>query len=62
MFALTPDLPDPGDLKPLSDAIDALCDVFQEDRETIIDGLAEVVRRQAELEHLKETFRQAGYR
>lgn len=53
MFALMPDAPELGDLQPLSDAIDTLCEVLNGDRETIIAGLAEIVRKRAEFEDFR---------
>lgn len=53
MFALMPDAPDLGDLQPLSDAIDTLCKILKSDRESVIAGLAEIVRKRAEFEDLR---------
>ncbi|GJE02336.1 hypothetical protein [Methylobacterium isbiliense] len=53
MFAPAPDVPDMGDLQPLSDAIDELCEILHGDREAVIEGLAEIVRRRAEFEDLR---------
>lgn len=57
MFALPPNTPDIGDLQSLSDAIDALCEILEGDREDLIKGLAEIVRKRAEFEQ----FRQDAY-
>ncbi|GJE52683.1 hypothetical protein GOFOIKOB_5757 [Methylobacterium tardum] len=54
MFALPPDVPDTGDLQPLSDAIDALCEILEGDREDVIEGLAEVIRKRAEFERCRQ--------
>ncbi len=54
MFALPPDEFDPGDLRPLDEAIDELCEIVGGDRESVIQGLAEIVRRRAEFEALRE--------
>lgn len=56
MFALSPSAPDIGDLQPLSDAIDALCEVLEGDREAVIEGLAEIVRKRAEFEECKQSY------
>lgn len=53
MFALPPDEPDLGDLRPLGAAIDELCEILGGDREALIQGLAEIVRRRAEFESLR---------
>ena len=55
MFALPPDEPEIGDLRPLHEAIDDLCEVVGGDRESVIRGLAEIVRRRAEFEALRQT-------
>jgi hypothetical protein len=57
MFSLLPDVPDTGDLQPLSDAIDALCEILEGDREDIIEGLAEIIRKRAEFEKCKHDLR-----
>lgn len=54
MFALPPDDLELGDLRPLDEAIDELCEIVGSDRETVIQGLAEIVRRRAEFEALRE--------
>jgi hypothetical protein len=54
MFALPPDEPEIGDLRPLYDAIDDLCQVMGGDRESVILRLAEIVRRRAEFEALRQ--------
>lgn len=56
MFALHPAAPDVGDLQPLSDAIDALCDVLDGEREALIEGLAEIVRQRTAFERYKQAF------
>lgn len=56
MFALHPVAPDVGDLQPLSDAIDALCDVLDGEREALIEGLAEIVRQRTAFERCKQAF------
>ncbi|HJE22893.1 MAG TPA: hypothetical protein K8W01_04475 [Methylorubrum populi] len=54
MFALPPDEPDLGDLQPLVEAIDNLCEILDGDRETVIEGLAEILRRRTQFEALKQ--------
>jgi hypothetical protein len=54
MFAFPPDEPDLGDLRPLAEAIDDLCEILEGDREAVIEGLAEILRRRAEFEALKQ--------
>lgn len=54
MFALPPDETELGDLQPLNEAIDELCDILGGDREALIQGLAEIVRRRAEFEMLRQ--------
>ncbi len=54
MFALPLDEPEIGDLQPLHDAIDVLCEVVGGDRESVIRGLAEIVRRRAEFEAMRQ--------
>jgi hypothetical protein len=61
MFSLPPDMPDTGDLQPLSDAIDALCEILGGDREDIIEGLAEIVRKRAEFEQCRHAGNQDGW-
>lgn len=53
MFALPPASGEVGDLKPLSDAIDGLCEAFESDREEVIETLADIIRRRVEFERLK---------
>jgi hypothetical protein len=60
MFALLPDAPDIGDLQPLSEAIDALCEILEGDREIVIECLAEIVRRRTEFEHCKQRHDYGG--
>ena len=57
MFSLPPNVPDIGDLQPLSDAIDALCEILEGDREDVIEGLAEIIRKRAEFEQLRQDLR-----
>lgn len=54
MFALPPDDIDLGDMQPLDEAIDELCEIVGVDREAVIRGLAEIVRRRAEFEALRQ--------
>jgi hypothetical protein len=56
MFALLPDEPDLGDLQPLADAIESLCAILDGDRETVIEALAEILRRRIEFEALKRSI------
>ncbi|ACB26642.1 hypothetical protein [Methylobacterium radiotolerans] len=53
MFALPPSASEMGDLQPLADAIDALCEILDGDREILIEGLTEIVRRQVVFEELR---------
>jgi len=53
MFALPPDEPDLGDLPPLAEAVKGLCAIFDGDREAVIEGLAEILRRRIAFEALK---------
>ena len=53
MFALPPSASEMGDLQPLADAIDALCEILDGDREILIEGLTEIVRRQVMFEELR---------
>lgn len=55
MFALPPGEPDLADLQPLDEAIDQLCEIVGSDRETLIQGLAEIVRRRVEFELLRQS-------
>jgi hypothetical protein len=61
MFSLPPDVPGPGDLQPLSDAIDALCEILEGEREDVIEGLAEIVRKRAEFEQARHACNQDGW-
>ena len=53
MFSLPPDEPDLGDLQPLAEAIEGLCAILDGDREAVIEGLAEILRRRTAFEALK---------
>jgi hypothetical protein len=53
MFSLPPDEPDLGDLQPLAEAIEGLCAILDGDREVVIEGLAEILRRRIAFEALK---------
>ncbi|TXN06362.1 hypothetical protein FV222_05910 [Methylobacterium sp. WL103] len=53
MFSLPPDEPDLGDLQPLVAAIADLCEILDGDREAVIEGLADILRRRIEFEALK---------
>ncbi len=53
MFALPPAASDIGDLQPLADAIDTLCEILDGDRATIIEGLTEIVRKRADFEKIR---------
>lgn len=59
MFSLHPDGPDLGDLQPLFEAIAELCEILDGDRDLVIEGLAEILRRRIEFEALKQRI---GYR
>lgn len=61
MFALPPDVPDTDDLQPLSDAIDVLCEIFESDRQDVIEGLAEIVRKRAEFERCRQACNHDGW-
>ncbi|MGU3661533.1 hypothetical protein [Methylobacterium fujisawaense] len=54
MFALRPEEPDVGDLQTLLEAIDDLCRILEGDREAVIEGLAEILRRRIEFEGLRK--------
>ncbi len=54
MFALPSTSRKSADLQPLHDAIDVLCEVVGGDRESVIRGLAEIVRRRAEFEAMRQ--------
>ncbi len=53
MFALPPSASDLGDLQLLAEAIDALCEILDGDRETFIKSLTEILRKRAEFEELR---------
>lgn len=53
MFALPPDEPDLGDLRPLAEAIEGLCAILGGNREAVIEGLAEILRRRIAFEDLR---------
>ena len=53
MFPLLPDEPDFGELQPLVEAIDELSRILDGDREAVIEGLADILRRRVEFEALK---------
>ncbi|MFB0488656.1 hypothetical protein ABIE45_001242 [Methylobacterium sp. OAE515] len=53
MFVLPPSASEMGDLQLLADAIDALCEILDGDREILIEGLTEIVRRRVEFERLR---------
>ncbi|MCJ2139067.1 hypothetical protein [Methylobacterium sp. E-066] len=57
MFALPPDEPDLGDLQPLAEAIEGLCAILDGDREAVIEGLAEILRRRIAFEAMKRHTR-----
>ena len=57
MFALPPDEPDLGDLQPLDEAIKGLCAILDGDREAVIEGLAEILRRRIAFEELRRRTR-----
>lgn len=48
------DKPASGDLQPLCEAIDTLCEILEGDREAVIAGLAEIVRKRAEFERCRQ--------
>lgn len=54
MFSLPPDEPDLADLQPLVDAIADLCEILDGDRNVVIEGLAEILRRRIEFEAFKQ--------
>ncbi|TXM95977.1 hypothetical protein FV219_17255 [Methylobacterium sp. WL122] len=54
MFSLPPDEPDLGDLQPLMEAIEDLCEILDGDPQIVIEGLAEILRRRIEFEVLKQ--------
>ncbi|MBN6824488.1 MULTISPECIES: hypothetical protein [Methylobacterium] len=53
MFALPPEAFEIGDLQPLAEAIEGLCAILDGDREAVIEGLAEILRRRTAFEALK---------
>lgn len=53
MYALPVDEPDLGDLQPLAEAIEGLCAMLGSDREVVIEGLAEILRRRIAFEDLR---------
>lgn len=53
MFALPPGAFEIGDLQPLAEAIEGLCAILDGDREAVIEGLAEILRRRTAFEALK---------
>ncbi|MCJ2125281.1 hypothetical protein [Methylobacterium sp. J-077] len=53
MFALPPDEPDLGDLRPLAGSIEGLCAILDGDRQAVIEGLAEILRRRTAFEAMK---------
>lgn len=54
MFVLPPDASTVGDMQPLSEAIDTLCEILEGDREAVIEGLTEIVRKRAEFERCRQ--------
>ncbi len=54
MFSLPPEEPDLGDLQPLVEAIEDLCEILDGDRDIVIEGLAEILRRRIKFETLKQ--------
>jgi hypothetical protein len=54
MFSLPPDETDLADLQPLVDAIADLCEILDGDRNVVIEGLAEILRRRIEFEAFKQ--------
>ena len=57
MFACPPDEPNLGDLQPLAEAIEGLCAILDGDREAVIEGLAEILRRRIAFEAMKRHTR-----
>lgn len=53
MFALPPEAFEIGDLQPLAESIEGLCAILDGDREAVIEGLAEILRRRTAFEALK---------
>ncbi|MBY0256998.1 hypothetical protein [Methylobacterium sp.] len=54
MFVLPLEEPDIGELQPLVEAIDDFCKILDGDREAVIEGLAEILRRRIEFEALRQ--------
>lgn len=57
MFALPPEASEIGDLQPLAEAIEGLCAILDGDREAVIEGLAEILRRRIAFEAMKRHTR-----
>ncbi|MBY0250116.1 MAG: hypothetical protein K2X54_01820 [Methylobacterium organophilum] len=62
MFALPPSDMDVGGLRSLSEAIDMLCVVLDGDREALIEGLTDIVRRRAEFEDRRQMLERRIHR
>lgn len=54
MLSLHPDEQDLADPQPLAEAIEDLCDVVDDDRASVIVGLAELLRRRTAFETLRQ--------
>jgi len=55
MFVSPPNEHDHGDLEPLAEAIEGLCAILDGDREAVIEGLAEILRKRIAFETLKRS-------
>jgi len=60
MFAIRPTTPEIEDLQPLSDAIDALCEILEGDRAVVIEELTGIIRRRAAFEHCRRASEDDG--
>ncbi|GLS45846.1 hypothetical protein [Methylobacterium brachythecii] len=62
MFAIPPEGPKLGELQPLAEAIDGLCEILDVDREAVIESLADIVRRRAAFEEALREVEKGGGR
>ncbi|GEP00741.1 hypothetical protein [Methylobacterium haplocladii] len=62
MFAISPEGPELGELQPLAEAIDELCEILGGERELVIEGLAEIIRRRAAFEEARRQIEKGGGR
>lgn len=62
MFAIPTEDPELGELQPLAEAIDELCEILDGERELFIEGLTEIVRRRAAFEEARRRVEKGGGR